>query len=302
VRFDPVPGLRRALRQRRSVAFFWLCRGVAAWLVAAPLATLFAGQGVGRYPEGDGLLFASGGLHLLEAARLALPQLTETLRTTLMIGGFFGYVLLLPLGALCAALATNAPVSVGWALARGFERLPKLTVLAGITLVVQAVVVVVGVIAFGALDERLATTRLTERTRDLWLLALVAVFVSCVILPGVVQDIARMAIASGERSLVEALGVTFRTLRRRPFELLVAWLIVTIWSWVLIAVVAVLVGRLDVASGRFAPFFLVILLHQSVAFLLVLFRAAWLGRAFELTGETETSPSIHPVLLASRSQ
>jgi hypothetical protein len=289
VSFDPVPGLARAVRQRRVVAFFWVCRAVSAWLIATPLATLFAGQGVGRYPEGDALLFAPGGLHLAEAARLSIPLLGETLRSTVMIAGFFGYVLLLPLGGLVAALATNAPTSVGWSLMRGIERLPKLTVLAGFTLVTQAVVVVVGVYAVGKLDDRLNVSLLTERSRDIWSLVALALVVVCVVLIGVVQDIARMALASGERSFFGAVMTTFRTIRHRPFELLVAWLIASVWSWVSIAVVAVMVGRLDVPSGRFAPFFFVILLHQSVAFLLVLLRAAWLGRAFELAEEAASS-------------
>jgi hypothetical protein len=288
--FDPVPGLRRALRQKRTVAFFWLFRGVASWLIAAPLATLFAGQGVGRYPEGDALLFAPGGLHLAEAARLALPLLAETLRTTVMISGFFGYVLLLPLGGLCASLTANAPTSVGWSIQRGLERLPKLTLLAGLTLAIQAVVIVAGVFALGALDDRLTTSRLTERGRDIWGLVAVLVVIACVVLVGVIQDIVRMALASGERSFVRALVATARTIRRRPGELLVAWLIASIWSWVIIGIVAVMVGKLDVASGRFAPFFFVIVLHQSVAFLLVLLRAVWLGRAFELTDAAAPSP------------
>lgn len=289
--FDPVPGLARALRQRRAVAYFWLCRGVASWLIAAPLATLIAGQGVGRYPEGDALLFAPGALHLAEAARLAIPLLAETLRTTVMIAGFFSYVLLLPLGGLCASLSTNAPTSVGWSVSRGFERLPKLTLLAGLTLALQAVVVVAGAYAIGSLDERLAVSRLTERGRDSWSLVALALLVAVVVLVGVIQDIARMALASGERSFLGALVTTLRTIRHRPFELLVAWLIASVWSWVLIALVAMAVGRLDVASGRFAPFFFVFLLHQSMAFVLVLLRAAWLGRAFELTEAATFSQS-----------
>jgi hypothetical protein len=283
MKLDPVPGLGRAFRQRRVVGFFWLCRVLSVWIIAAPIAALLSGQGVGRYPEGDALLFQPGGLYLAESVRLALPELTETLRMSIISAGFLGYVLLLPLGGLCASLASDSPTSVGWSLARGLERLPKLTLLAGLTLFCQGVVAAGGAFLLGRLEARVAAAGWSERSQDLCLLAGVVLLVLCLVSIGAMQDVARSALATGQRSLLASIGAALRALRRFPSELVIAWLISVVWSWVLIALVAILVGRLNVGSGKFSAILAVALLHQGVAIVLVLLRAAWLGRAFELT-------------------
>lgn len=281
--FDPVPGLLRSLRQRRVIGFFWLCRALAAWIIAAPIAALLSGQGVGRYPQGDALLFAPGALHLAEAVRLGLPQMAETLRTSLMSAGFFGYLLLIPLAGMCAALTSDTPTTVGWSIARGLERLPKFTLLAGLTLFCQGLVAALGIYGLDALQERVSSTAWSERSRDLWLLSGIGLLVVLLVSLGVVQDIARTALASGQRSLFIAIMAAFQTIRKRPFDLAVAWSISVIWSWVLVAAIAIVVGRLDVSSGSLLVFALVALFHQGVALVLVLLRATWLARAFELT-------------------
>ncbi len=283
-----VPGLGRAVRQRRVVFFVWLFRALAAWVIAAPVAALLSGQGVARFPEGDALLFAPGAMHLVEALRLSLPELGSTLRISIMSAGVFGFLSLVPLAGLCSSLAVDSPTRIGWAIARGLDRLSSFALLGGITLFVQGVVAVLGAIVTGLVERRLALGHWTERSQDLAVLATIALCALFLVGIGVLQDVARSALATQDVSTWRALRLALRTTRRRPLEIAIAWSISAVWSVVLIAVVSIAVQRLDVSRPSALGFLAIVLLHQVVAFVLVVLRATWLGRSFEVVDEITT--------------
>ncbi len=274
----------RARHRPGGIVAFWGLRLLAAWLLAAPIASALGGTGVARFPDGDALFFAPGGTYLMEALVHGIGPLVSALENTVWFALILGYLCLVPLAGLLYALCRGGRLRPGDVARGALEMFAPFTLLAGMTLVAQAVVVVLGFILLSVLRASVYHS-LDARHADLCLLGVSAVVLLAVIGLGIVQDLARAALARHERGVRAALAAALHTARRRPFAALAGWLVPAVWSIAAIALGALAVGALHVERSGTARVMAVLALHQLVALALVALKARWLASALRLAGE-----------------
>ncbi|HLV21291.1 MAG TPA: hypothetical protein VKZ49_10425 [Polyangiaceae bacterium] len=287
---NPASGLRTLLApgNRRAIVLFWLCRLFAAWLVAAPLAAVFAGSGIRSYPQGDALLFEPGSVLLVEVVRLELPALVGALRVGLWIALATAVALLFPLVALWVSLA--APARLGWGTlaARSIDHVPAFALLGGLSLGAKALFALVALLFATALSG--LSSRMSEPTADGTALALGLATLLGMGAIDLVFDLARAArIRSGVGALA-ALGVALGVGRRQPLPPALAFYAATGASAGGVLVTAAIVGWLHVERGP-ARFALAALLHLAMSLALVAVRAWWLRRALSCVPAPGDTPA-----------
>jgi hypothetical protein len=270
-----------SFRRSRALAFVWLTRLLVAWVISSPLARALTAQGSSDLPRGDAVLFDPGGLWLVEALRLGWPVLRSELRGSLLLGSVLAWLSLIPLGVLIAALASPRRTPLSHSVSRAIAAFPRLTLLVGATLLVQAAAVAASVFAALALQRRLATSW-DERSSDLCALGVLGVGLLLAVGVGVVQDLARVALVAEDIGALQATRRALATVRRRAAGAFGAWAATSAIGLALTLAAAVLVGAIDVSRSGEWRVVLVTILHQAAVLSLVFCRATWLAGALDL--------------------
>ncbi|HEY6558955.1 MAG TPA: hypothetical protein VI072_16845, partial [Polyangiaceae bacterium] len=158
----------RILARRRlgAIALLWASRLCASVLIAWPIADVFRGLGAGRGAERDAALFEPGALFLLEALRLGDTALLSALQTAAFSWCIFSLLLLVPVSALLVAMAHEGRLELGAWLGRALHHVPRFLLLAGLTVLAQALILLAFVLLYVPL-HRLWLGRVSERASDL---------------------------------------------------------------------------------------------------------------------------------------
>jgi len=263
-----------------GVALYFACHALAAWLVAAPLTALVAGTGLGRFPEGDRLLFEPGGVVLAEVARALVPALPSHLTSSFGAVALLGALLLVPHTALLVALAEaeREPVAATWG--RAIAHVPALIALSGFALLAQTILVVATFVLAGALRD--AVTSAATRSADLVWLGAVSLGFTVVLCVGIVRDLGRAAVVRNARDSKAALFEGLHAFARAPGRSFARWLAPALAGIALVALSTALTTLLDVSRPGSLRLGLVTLLHQAIAFALCVCRAFWLRASLDL--------------------
>jgi hypothetical protein len=273
----------RVRKRLGAVLFVYLTRLLAALLVAMPLSGAIAATGVGQFPAADAILFAPGGTYLVEALRLAAPMLGAFAQSHALLALVAGALGLIPLAALLVALCHAGRLRLtDWA-ARTTEHLPSFVFLSGLTLATQAAVIFLFSV-LGASFRGTLQARFSERNADLAVVALLLVGIACVLGLGIVHDVARSACVRHCVGARRALAIALRVTRTHTRRALVGWLLPASAALVLVGAAAALVAALRVEVPSTLRLAGVVIVHQVVAFAIVLLRASWLCRALRLVG------------------
>lgn len=271
------PGAR-ALSRARPVLTLWAFRVGAGLVVSYPAARTLSA--FSPSPDGDALLFAPGGLHLMEALRLGWRPLGAAAESTSAVGLGLAFAGLFPLAASLALLA-HPRATVPEAAARAAEALPGLLLLGGATVLAQGAVAVFSSMALSQLSYSLGSLA-NEKTADLLVLLAGLVVLSVVLTLGLVQDLARAAIVHHRMRPVGAAIVGLRALVARPGAVARGWLGPAGLGVALVGATAWAVGAIDVSrpgAGRIAA---ALALHQATVLVLAGLRVRWLSRTLIL--------------------
>jgi hypothetical protein len=249
-----------------------------ALALAWPVARLVA-DGALAHPRGDLVLFEPGATYLVEAFRLQRASLNDVAEASLFAILIASYLGLLPLAGLLHALDHTGKVtfaSFAGAAARFFA---PFSLLLGLALVTTALLGFVPLAMGGLLDDKLKSV-LNDRNQDIARASfrVIALLAACLV--AVVHDLARAATVSRELPALPAAILAARVFRASPWRALGAWGGRGAAGILLVLAAGYVTYRVGVTTGwRFA---VVALLHQAVAFCLVLLRARWLSAALRL--------------------
>jgi hypothetical protein len=273
------------LQRPLAVTLYFACHAVAALVFALPTTAVVAGTGLGRFPEGDRLLFQPGGVIAAEVVRTVMPALPAHALSSLSVAALLGMLLLVPHAALLVGLARTErePLSATWG--RALAHLPPLLALSGFALLAQAIVLV-GTLTFaGTLRGAFAGS--TTRSADLVYFGTVLVGSLLALALGVVRDLGRAAIVRDELDSKTALFSGLRAFARAPGRVVAGWIVPALAGAALIALAAALTTLLDVSRSGTWRLGLVALVHQSVAFALCWCRAYWLRASLGIVADSE---------------
>jgi len=252
--------------------------------LAAPVADTLSAP-TADLPQGDAVLFEAGGAYLLEALRHGQAQLAAGTRRFLWTLLLLGATGLVPLCAVLVALSHQGRLrAAGWSRLTA-RHLPSFIILAGLTLLAQAVVLLGAVLVVVATRDALHQA-FSPRGADFVAMATAGLGAALVVALGVVQDLARAAVVRHEVGGRVALAIAFGTLRRRPGRILLDWLTPTIYTLPTIVGAALVANWLGVEREGAWRVALVFVVHQIAAFGLVALRSWWLGRALVLVSTT----------------
>jgi hypothetical protein len=269
------------LRRPGAILILWALRLTGAVLLALPFVHAIEATGVGRFPEGDALLFEAGGMMLVETLRLADNGLRSAFDDMVFIALIVLFANLVLLAALLVALASNGRLRLAPWILRTAEHVPNFTWLSGLTLLAQGGVLC----AFALLYSMFLAPfgqQTNERTADLVTGASSAVAVLAILSVGIFQDLARVALVRHREGIGAALRAALRTYASSFWSVTIGWLNPTLWSAAVILVTALLVERIPLERPGLRSVLVVLALHQLAALLLVFFRAMWLSRALQL--------------------
>ncbi|AUX41349.1 hypothetical protein SOCE26_027590 [Sorangium cellulosum] len=284
------PAARRPAVHERpgAVAAYFGYRALASLLLATPLSVL-AAQVAGGYPGGDVVLFAPGGLMLVEVQRLAAVA-AAALAAQLGVGALLAAALgLIPLAALLVALAREGPLSAHEVGARVARALGPLALLWGVALAAEVAAAALVLMPGMSVCAQLAVA---PRTRDLAAAGVAAAALVPVAAIGLIHDVARVAAVGEQRGFYDAVARALAALQGAP--LAAAWA----YSWRGALTLAAFSGAAwgihaaGAASGpRVAAAFGAHLAALAVAAVL---RASWLAAALRLLDRTAPSPMAEP--------
>jgi hypothetical protein len=261
----------------RALLLVWLCRFIAATLVALPIATAVSAPLAG-FPAGDRLLFAPGATYLVEVLRLSHQPLVGAARTSGWLLIALGFAQLVPVGALLVALIRPKQLSVADLLVHGVRHLPEFSLLGGLTLLAQAIVLVA--LGFPTLVFRSGMRApLGAPAADLSALAAIFAVLVLVGLLGAVQDLARAAIVTSETGIRPALTAALRTFTARPLTIAAEWLWRVLARAALIGGAAATTAALALDQPGTVRVATLVVVQQGAIFLAVYLRADWLRRA-----------------------
>jgi hypothetical protein len=274
------------LRRVRSVTIYFVAHLAAAVLFALPAFALVAGTGIGRFPEGDRLLFQPGGLLLAEVARTVASALWSSIASARVSGALLFALLLVPHAALLVSLSESErePENVVWG--RAIGHLPVLLLLSGLSFFAQAVVLFAAVTV--ATTIRDAMTSSTARNADLAYLAVLSVGVLLALALGLVRDLGRAAAVRDSLRAKAALRVGLMTFARAPGRTLLGWAAPAAVGLALVLLGAAVTGLFDVSRPGAWRVWFVALAHQAIAYALCWCRAFWLNATLGLV-RTDTS-------------
>jgi hypothetical protein len=270
-------------RRLPAVSLYFGCHLAAALLLALPTVTLVSGTGIGRFPEGDRLLFEPGGLLLAEVARALLPELPAHVASGLGTGTLLGIVLLLPHAALLVAFSRKERQGLASTWGRAFGHLPALLSLGGLAFLAQ-VIVLAGALAVAQI-VRGAFGAGSARSADIAFVVTLALGALFSAVLGITRDLGRAAAVRGALPGKAALVEGLRALARAPWRALVAWAAPAAVALSFVALGATLTAALDVSRPSTWRVWSVAILHQAIAFALCFCRAYWLSASFGIVGE-----------------
>ncbi|WP_437680388.1 hypothetical protein [Sorangium sp. So ce131] len=272
------PAARRPAVHERpgAVAAYFGYRALAALLLATPLSVL-AAEVAGGYPDGEAVLFAPGGLMLVEVQRLA-EVAAAAIAAQLGVGALLAAALgLIPLAALLVALSRGGPLSAPDVGARVARALGPLALLWGVALAAEVAAAALVLMPGVSVCAQLAVA---PRTRDLAAAGVAAAALVPVAAIGLLHDVARAAVVGEQRGFYDAVARALAALRAAP--LAAAWA----YAWRGTLTLAAFAGAAwgvhvaGVTSGpRVAAAFGAHLAALAVAAAL---RASWLAAALRL--------------------
>ena len=275
-RTRPVSPLRRPL----GVTLYFASHAAAALLLSLPTVALVSGTGVGRFPEGDRLLFQPGGVVAAEVAGNLLSAIPGHVASLLGAGTLLAVLLLVPHTALLVSLSSRENESQAATWGRAIGRVPATISLSGLALLAQALVLFATVTLAGCLKDALGGT--TTRHADLAYLAAIALGACLVLALGIVRDLGRAAVVRDALDSKTALLAGLRAFATAPLRSLLGWLTPALAGVALVALGALLATALDVSRPGAWRVWLVALVHQLVAYALCFCRAFWLTASLEV--------------------
>jgi hypothetical protein len=273
------------MRGRRIgiVVSVYLLHLALALAVAWPVARL-AADGATAHPRGDQVLFEPGATYLVEAFRLQRASLGDVAEGSVLAILMASYLGLLPLAALLHALAHTGKVTFASLVGSAGRFFAPFSLLLGLALLATALFGFVPLAIGGLLDEKIKNL-LSDRNQDIARAAfrVIALLAACLV--AVVHDLARAATVSCEIPALPAALLAARVFRASPWRAIGAWGIRCLAGILLVVGAAYLTYRSGIGTGwRFA---FVILLHQGIAFSLVLLRSRWLAAALRLVEDAQ---------------
>jgi hypothetical protein len=263
-----------------AVALDLAARVFAGLLLGLPLYSAVSASGIGHFEGADRLLFQPGGLYLTELTRLLFSALVPLGNTALVTALALALLLLLPHGALLAALADREQQPYSALLGRGARSFPALVALSGLTLIAQGTLLVFfsGV----ASAARRPFSDSAPPVADAVALALLALGGVVALALGVARDLCRAAAVVESSDGRSALRTGLLTLKRRPGRVIHGYLLPAAAGLVLFGLGAALTGWLDVSQRDSFRLPLVTSLHFAVLVGLAICRARWLATAVAL--------------------
>jgi hypothetical protein len=266
-------------RRTRMITFDFFLRSIAGLVVALPFAAAVASTTIGRYPEGDRLLFAAGGVYLAEAVRLLLPVLLPLFAASIGTTLALSFALVVPHAALLVALSEpeEAPTASFWG--RAFERVPTLLAISAVALLAELAVLLV----FFGLATTAGRAVGGERAGDLTaaLVMLLGVLLAAAV--GVARDLARAGAIMQDLDGPQAIRHGLLTLVTRAGAALPAWLGPVLLSWLVVGGAALFAVALDASRPEPWRAGLVFVVHQGAALSLAFCRALWLSSSLALS-------------------
>jgi hypothetical protein len=267
-------------RHVAAVGVDLVARIFAGFLLGLPLFSVVSQSGIGQFAAGDRLLFQAGGLYLSEVARLSFAALVPLTNTALVMALSLSVLLLLPHGALLAALADRERQPFSTLLGRSARSFPALVALSGLTLIAQAMVFVFFTGVAGTAQGGFSGS--SPPVPDAVALAVLAAGGILALGLGVARDLCRAAAIVGEADGRSALRSGLLALKRRPGAVARGYLAPASAGLALFGVAALVTGWLDVSQEGALRLPLVTLLHLVVLIALALCRARWLATAVAL--------------------
>jgi len=267
-----------------AIAVDFALRGAAGLLLGSPVVAAVASTGIGRYPEGDRLLFEPGGLMLTEVARALWTAAVPLIRAELVTGLALGMALIVPYSLLLVALSGRGSSTAAlWG--EVVTRVPSLLALHGLTLLTQGgALLAAGTLAF---QLRSALVGATSRGADLVLVGIALLGGLLVLGLAALRDLASAACVQGSLHSRAALASGVSTFRRLPGRVFRGWAPPLGAGAALVGAGALLTGALDVSRSGAWRVALVLAVHQTVLLGRSLCRAFWLSRALRLVQPLE---------------
>jgi len=263
------------LRRRWGLLLFTAAANlIVSSLAATPWAEAVKSGSLSAFHDPDAALFADGGMILVEWLRVDGPALVGALRATLLLTGVSALGLLFPAALLCVGLADSERLSFARHGQRAVRTLPRFLLLFGGTLVCQALLVVLCVVAGGAGMSAL------EPPHYPWLcLALLLCTLLAWALPSLLQDLTRAVLVTSESRVPAALGQATRVLLNQPGRVLGSYLVPAALGALVALASLALTAKLATQSSSELGAWSNFALHQASVCLLVVLRAYWLVRA-----------------------
>ncbi len=279
----------RARRRPRAILVLYAYQTILALLVAWPVASA-VGATYGSHPRGDAVLFDPGGYNLLAFVRASQSAITPLFTLALVVVAFGALLGLVPLIALITSIAHTTPDvraprarHVAPYVMATFAPMTILLVAAG---ALELAVLVVGLVAFGAVRQSLATSA-GEAHADQIAAVVLVLFLLALAAVGVVHDLARAALVRFRASVLQALRAALVTYLKRPWRLLWSWGWRSGSGWLAVTLVALLAARLGASTAALVA---LVCLHQLVAAARVGLRASWLAEALRSVDEVPNPP------------
>lgn len=194
---------------------YFASRALVGATLGLPLSVAVAGV-VGPQPAGDAVLWAPGGLLLLETVRLLEPAFAGLAWTAAAVGLVASFALLVPLAALIASMGRSSldrrgpPAGAHRLLAVAAARFGTLALIMGMVLLLQAVALSLWTVFATILLEALT---LQPSSRAVAKLLLVGAGLGVPWLLGMVQDIARTLAVQHRLGALDALAGAVAALR-----------------------------------------------------------------------------------------
>lgn len=274
----------RARRRPRFVLSLAALRLLFGACLAYPISALVDSSGVALGPDGDRVLFESGGYLLLELLRLQGGALLSTLRGLLPLLGAGLLLTALCNTALLVALNVRERFTLSGLLAEAVPRTFGVAALGSGALLAQVLLLVLGLLLSAAVPDALAHPQRTSLGQALvWLLVLT---LSGAV--GGVADVAKGSLVRYRAPLGASLTHAMRCMRSRPLRVCFGWLPPAVLVVALALGTSELCALVDVGLPGAARIFAVFALHQLVVLASTAARASWLAHALRLIA-TEVS-------------
>ncbi|HEY3493437.1 MAG TPA: hypothetical protein VGK73_02075 [Polyangiaceae bacterium] len=255
-----------------AVCLDYAARAAASLLFALPVVALVAGTGVGRFPEGDRLLFEPGALVASEVVHKLVPALGTALSTSFVAFVVLAALLVVPHAAVLSALAETGRLEAKTLWGRALSSVPALLLLTGVALLAQVLLLALssGIASFarGALAS-------SPRLADGVFLAVIGGGALLALGVGVARDVARASAVQRGSDGRSALVAIPALLRGRAPLLLQVFATRAAAGCVLLVATAFACGLVDVGRPGNHRLALVAFLHQAAALGVAALRVSW---------------------------